>query len=96
VALSSNGTTTSHGLYKLDIVVIVDFRVLDLYFILFNKQYSAQFSSAICDFNHSLCSASSCNSTLKSTLSFTGSVQVREAHEAKEQEVPKRSIVCCL
>jgi hypothetical protein len=32
VALSSNETTTSHGLYKLVIVVIVDFRVLGLYF----------------------------------------------------------------
>jgi hypothetical protein len=35
VALSSNETTTSHGLCKLEIAVIVDSRVLDLYFILF-------------------------------------------------------------
>ena len=30
--LSSNGTTTSHGLYKLEIVVIVDLRMLAMYF----------------------------------------------------------------
>ena len=34
VTLSSNGTTTSHRLHKLEIVVIVDSRVLDL-FVLF-------------------------------------------------------------
>jgi hypothetical protein len=42
---SSNGTSTSHGLYKLEIVVIVDSRMLDLYSLLFNKSYSVQFST---------------------------------------------------
>ena len=32
VPLSSNATTTSHGLYKLEIVVIVDLRMLAMYF----------------------------------------------------------------
>ena len=32
VPLSSNATTTSHGLYKLKIVVIVDLRMLAMYF----------------------------------------------------------------
>ena len=40
--MSSNETTPSHGLYKLEIVVIGDSRVLDLYFILFDKPYSIQ------------------------------------------------------
>jgi hypothetical protein len=41
VPLSSNGTSTSHGLYKckLEIVVIVDSRMLDLHSLLFNKSY---------------------------------------------------------
>ena len=30
--LSSNATTTSHGLYKLESVVIVDLRMLAMYF----------------------------------------------------------------
>ncbi len=32
VPLSSNATTTSHGLYKLEMVVIVDLRMLAMYF----------------------------------------------------------------
>ena len=32
VPLSSNATTTSHGLYKLENVVIVDLRMLAMYF----------------------------------------------------------------
>ena len=32
VPLSSNATTTSHGLYKLESVVIVDLRMLAMYF----------------------------------------------------------------
>jgi hypothetical protein len=46
VTLSSNGTTTSHGLYKLEIVVIVDSRVLDLY--LYSLINNIQFSSVQC------------------------------------------------
>ena len=43
VMLSSNGTTTSHGLHKLEIVVIVDSRVLDLclYYLINNIQFSS-------------------------------------------------------
>ena len=40
----SNGTTASHGLHKLEIVVIVDSRVLDLYWYSLIKTFSS-FSS---------------------------------------------------
>jgi hypothetical protein len=43
VPLSSNVTTASHGLYKLEIVVIADSRMLVVYCLLPDKSYSVQF-----------------------------------------------------
>jgi hypothetical protein len=47
VPLSSNATTTGHGLYKLEMVVIVDSRMLVLYFYFLINHIQVRSGSAL-------------------------------------------------